>query len=153
MSPPTITAHEAEEVLAPSVIEALEGLLRLCFDPEPDLSLADLVRSKSRPLALLAWSDALAVGFKLGYERSRREHYSWLGGVHPGHRRRGTARALLEAQHARCRSAGYQRVTTEALHDNASMLRLNLGQGFVIVGTRLDPRGLKVLMECDLARG
>lgn len=88
-----------------------------------------------------------AVGFKLGYERSREEFYSWLGGVHPEYRRRGVAAEMMKRQHEWCRKNGYRTVVTETLNDNGAMLILNLRSGFRVVGTRLDERGLKVVLS------
>ena len=105
------------------------------------------MQEKRRAFAIIARHGSAPVGFKLGYEQLREEFYSWLGGVHPEYRRRGIARDLLLKQHEWCRRTGYACVSTEALNDNAAMLALNLEHGFRIVGTRVDDRGLKILLS------
>jgi ribosomal protein S18 acetylase RimI-like enzyme len=140
-----VTEHAGE--IDDRAIEAMWQLVQLCFDPDPSIVFADVVREKRRPAALIAWSGLVPVGFKLGYERTGEEFYSWLGGVHPEFRRRGIARRLLDLQHEWCQKSGYRRVSTETLNHNLSMLALNLASGLVVIGVRNDNRGLKVLLE------
>jgi GNAT superfamily N-acetyltransferase len=139
------TEHSGE--IDDRAIEAMWQLVQLCFDPDPSIVFADVVREKRRPVALLAWSGPVPVGFKLGYERTGDEFYSWLGGVHPEFRRRGIARHLLNLQHEWCQKSGYRRVSTETHNNSISMLALNLASGFLVVGVRNDNRGLEVLLE------
>ena len=61
------------------------------------------------------------VGFKLGYAATSKRYYSWLGGVHPEHRRRGIALALMERQHEWIKSRGYQVIETEVAQANHGM--------------------------------
>ncbi|HEX7034430.1 MAG TPA: GNAT family N-acetyltransferase [Pseudomonadales bacterium] len=136
-------------IAAPIPAEALESaaaLAGVCFDAAAS---AVVARAAERPdpMLVLASEEGAAVGFKLGYRRSREEFYSWLGGVHPEHRRRGIAEELMRRQHAWCAEAGYREITTETLGDNAPMLILNLRSGFEVVGMRVDERGTKVLLR------
>jgi GNAT superfamily N-acetyltransferase len=140
-----VTEHTGQ--IDEDAMSAMWLLVQLCLDPSPSVAFADVVRERRRPAAWIAWDGSTAVGFKLGYERTSDEFYSWLGGVHPDFRRRGIARRLLNLQHEWCRKSGYRRVSTETLNDNHAMLLLNLASGFVVVGTRADSRGLKVLLE------
>lgn len=116
-----------------------------------DGHLVGRVSEKREVTAVLAIDDGAPVGFKLGYALNRETFYSWLGGVHPQHRRRGIARALMARQHDDCRARGYRDVQTETLGTNAAMLIANLESGFEVHGTRTDHRGLKVLLTRSLA--
>lgn len=87
-----------------------------------------------------------AVGFKLGYRRSPREFYSWLGGVDPAARGDGIARALMRAQHAWAAGAGYPTVSTQTMNRYRAMLLLNIQEGFDVVGTHTDEQGLTRIM-------
>lgn len=137
--------------LGETVISEIWGVLKVCFDPGPSVNFAARVGEKRKPMALTARDGDRVVGFKLGYERTREEFYSWLGGVLPDYRRRGIAAELLKRQHAWCVDTGYPTVTTEVVNRNVAMLKLNLDHGFMIVGTRADDNGLKVLLSKQLA--
>jgi len=132
------------------LIRALEVCVHECFPDAQTGYLDERLKELDSPALVGAFRDGQLVGFKLGYRRRAQEFYSWLGGVRPAFRRRGLASQLMARQHEWCAGQGYGLVTTEALSDNAEMLRLDLRHGFQIVGTRLDDRGLKVLMERQL---
>lgn len=147
----TINYEVSAAPLEESTISAMWDLAQICFTSGPSPAFSDRVAEKRNPMAVMAWRDQDPVGFKLGYERTHEEFYSWLGGVHPDFRRCGIANELLVLQHDWCRRNGYRSVSTEALNHNRAMLKLNLQHGFLIVGTRTDDRGLKVLLARDLA--
>lgn len=90
------------------------------------------------------------VGFKFGYEDRPHRFYSWLGGVHPEHRRQGLGRALMDRQHELARRARYRTVRTVTLNRHRAMLLLNLTSGFDIVGTLGNRRELRIVLEKDL---
>ncbi len=144
--------YEARVAPFPAVIMAeLERLLASCFPDASGEQLGAALDAHPDAMLVSASVGERMVGFKLGYARSPGEFYSWIGGVHPEFRRMGIGRELLRGQHARCADEGYTQVATEALGDNASMLQLDLSEGFRIVGTRLDARGLKVLLSRALS--
>ena len=87
------------------------------------------------------------VGFKIGYHRRQGHFHSWIGGVAHDWRRLGIAEQLMQAQHAWCRSRGYQVIRTVTLQRYGAMFQLNLRHGFEIMGTLASPRGLKLVME------
>ncbi len=90
------------------------------------------------------------VGFKVGYALAPTRYYSWLGGIHPEHRRQGIALGLMGRQHHWARSQGYKSVETTLVHTNAPMLQLNLRAGLEIVGTYLWNERTRVIMAGDL---
>jgi predicted GNAT superfamily acetyltransferase len=95
--------------------------------------------------------DGTLVGYKLGYRTGNRNEcfYSWLGGVHPFHRRRGLAARLTQVQHDWARAQGCQYVETHTWGDNPGMLIVNLQAGFVAAGclSAVDRAGVRVLMR------
>lgn len=109
----------------------------------------------------LAGRDALVLGafdpageivaYKLGYRTGNRREcfYSWLGGVHPFHRRKGLARALLRLQHQWATDQGCQYVETHTWGDNQGMMILNLQEGMVASGSlaAVDRPGTRIIMR------
>ena len=85
------------------------------------------------------------VGFKAGYAIAERKYHSWLGAVHPDFRNRGIATQLARAQHAWLVQREYSAVETATLAENRAMAKLNLNLGFLVVGSKLESHGLKVL--------
>ncbi|HME70267.1 MAG TPA: GNAT family N-acetyltransferase [Myxococcota bacterium] len=137
--------------IGPREIEEIAGLFEACFGQASDTDFAERVREKRRPLALIARDGGKAVGYKLGYERSRGVFFSWLGGVLPSRRRLGIARELLRRQHAWCEENGYTKVLTESTNRWKEMLILNLTEGFDIMGVHLDANcALHVEMRKEL---
>ena len=124
----------------PDMLDGVQALLAACFDDDR-LDLSSRLVGKHSPVLVLAADGHTPVGFKLGYERSAGQCYSWLGGVHPDYRRQGIARELMRQQHAWAREAGYRAVTTETENRFRAMLLLDLQEGFDIVGTYLHPSG------------
>jgi len=78
------------------------------------------------------------IGLKLGYERNRDVFNSWMGGVAPEARGQGIAAALMAAQHAWAKEAGFRGLETATRQPNQAMAILNLKAGFVVAG--LDAR-------------
>jgi GNAT superfamily N-acetyltransferase len=90
------------------------------------------------------------IGFKAGYAIAERKYCSWLGAVHPDFRNRGIATQLAHAQRAWLVQRRYTAVETATLADNRAMAKLNLNMGFLVVGSKLESHGLKVLWTKSL---
>lgn len=91
------------------------------------------------------------VGFKLGYETTGQEFYSWLGGVAPEFRGIGIASEMMAFQHNWCRENGYERVQTKTQNRFRAMLQLNIRFGFDIVGFHDScEHGAKIVLEKKL---
>ena len=90
--------------------------------------------------------------YKIGYAMTQTKYYSWLGGVHPDHRREGLASELMKRQHNWAAEQGYQLIETSANKENVAMARLNLSHGFTICGTRAEPDRIQVLYLKILAK-
>lgn len=106
-------------------------------------------------LALVAYAtDDQPVAYKLGYLTGNRHErfYSWLGGVHPFHRRKGLARSLLRMQHEWARERGIRTLETQTRGDNPGMLILNLQEGFHALGSvyAVDQPGVRIVLRKSL---
>jgi GNAT superfamily N-acetyltransferase len=132
------------------------GLMRQVFgDNSAGLDrLSQRLNQKNSVHLLVARLENKPVGFKLGYEESVGCFYSWLGGVHTSARGLGVARALMEQQHHRCRSKGYQLIRTKTKNRFPEMLIFNIKAGFRVVGLEAaDSDDPKIVMEKKLASG
>lgn len=146
------------ESLAPVI--ALHHLClpsRLYTTPEQQAAFLDEVLAAlqgRQSLVLAAFADHSPVAYKIGYRTGNRHEtlYSWLGGVHPHHRRKGLGTALLLRQHERALAMGISNVETHVWGDNAAMLVLNLRNGFAVAGTLSGPDrpGVRVVMRKSL---
>lgn len=92
------------------------------------------------------------IGFKAGYAIAEGKYYSWLGAVHSQWRQQGVASRLAGMQHEWLVERGYTTVETSSRSDNSAMARINLNNGFVAIGTKLEPHGLQVLWSKKLLR-
>lgn len=91
-------------------------------------------------LILLALLDDVPVGFKIGYRENRYTFYSAKGGVLPGHRRQGIARALLHDMMARVRARGYVRFAYDTFPNmHPGMTILGLREGFRLMKADYNP--------------
>ena len=82
-------------------------------------------------LVLVAEQGGDLVGFKVGYALDRRRFYSWIGGIHPAHRRQGIAQALLETQQRWAAAQGYDSIevkTSRAFPQMVALLERNAYQ-------------------------
>ncbi|MCB9933436.1 MAG: GNAT family N-acetyltransferase [Planctomycetes bacterium] len=95
--------------------------------------------------------DGRLVAYKLGYRTGNRREcfYSWLGGVHPFHRRKGLYRALTRLQHGWAKQQGFQYIETHTWGDNPGMMILNLQEGFIASGSlsAVDRPGTRIIMR------
>ncbi|MCA8912537.1 MAG: GNAT family N-acetyltransferase [Planctomycetes bacterium] len=127
---------------------------RLYATPEKQAKFLDELMnslSERESLVLAAFDGDVAVAYKLGYRTGNRQEcfYSWLGGVHPHHRRKGLARALTRMQHEWAREHGYLYIETHTWGDNPAMMILNLQEGFTAVGSlsAIDRPGARIIMR------
>ncbi len=91
-------------------------------------------------LILLALVDAVPVGFKIGYHENRYTFYSAKGGVLPGYRRQGIARAMLVEMMARARKRGYTRFAYDTFPNmHPGMTILGLREGFRLMKADYNP--------------
>ena len=78
------------------------------------------------------------IAFKIWYEDSDGQIYSWLGGVHPDYRRRGIASRLMEIQFDMARRQGYSKVKLKTHKGHPEMIALCKKRGFEFKGIHND---------------
>ncbi|MBO9129557.1 GNAT family N-acetyltransferase [Bacillus sp. 165] len=130
-------------------MERITKLYNSVFDSEDDL----IIKMKDKPKLLLniALDNQKVVGFKIGYELNNNKFYSWLGGVDPHYRKHGIASMLMEQQHQYLKEHGYKVVQTKTMNRWRSMLVLNIKNGFDVIETYTDDKGLhKIILEKNL---
>lgn len=102
-------------------------------------------------LFLSAYENEQLVGFKFGHAMDPDLFYSWTGGVHPDHRRKGIATELMKAQHDWCKKNGFKRIETRTRNKFPEMISLNLKSGFQIMGTFTDTdKTPKIILRKEL---
>lgn len=87
-----------------------------------------------RYLLLVAYVGLEKVGYKLGYQLSDVEFYSWSGAVLPKFRGYGIAKTLLKLQEERAVDKGYQWVSVKSMNRFPSMMQLLISHGYQICG-------------------
>lgn len=117
--------------------DELFELVALVFGPGDRLDGTWRIRNMPDFTYFEARRETLLVGFKLGYAVTSHRYYSWLGGVHPKHRKKGIALALMQQQHRWIANNNFSVVETEVRSANAAMIALNEASGFVCVGNKL----------------
>ena len=85
-------------------------------------------------LILIASDAGNPIAYKLGYEVSSDEFYSWLGGVIPDYRKQGIASKLREMQENWVIEKGYNRISVKSMNQFPAMLSLLIGSGYKISG-------------------
>lgn len=121
----TVRQGSLEEVVA--VVATINEFVR----KETVHTLNERLQGK-KSLVLVALQDEQLLGFKIGYQLSSDEFYSWFGGVSPQARGYGVAQRLLEEQEAWALEQGYQRLRVKSRNQFPSMLRLLLRNNYLI---------------------
>jgi GNAT superfamily N-acetyltransferase len=128
-------------------IEVLSALSAIAFGQIDHEYVAWRISHMPDVSAFCAMDARRMVGFKVGYAIAQRKYYSWLGGVHPEHRRRGIATQLTARQHSWLVDRGYSTIETATNQENHSMVQANLKQGFSVSGIRTEPARTQLLFH------
>lgn len=86
-------------------------------------------------LILIATHNEQPVAYKMGYELSHFEFYSWLGGVIPTARKNGIATQLRLAQESWAHNQGYTAISVKSMNRYPAMLQLLISSGYHDNGT------------------
>lgn len=132
-----------------ALLNSVQALAFLVWG-EFDLDLHWRLSNMPDPMVLSTCCGGELVAFKAGYAMTQAKYYSWLGAVHPDHRRRGLASRLTEMQHAWLVGRAYTTVETAADKDNTAMAQVNLRHGFVPHGVRTEPQRVQILYSKSL---
>lgn len=130
-------------------VDVLNGILELhkdIFGTTDDL--INKMASKPQLLVITAIDGKKVIGYKIGYAIDKNKFYSWLGGVDPNYRKHGIASMLMEKQHQYLKENGYKVVQTKTMNKWRNMLILNIKNGFDVIDTYTDKKGLhKIILE------
>ena len=134
-------------------IDELTDLLGMIPEFEAPLTrkeITDRLQGK-RCVILVATMEAETAGFKAGYVDGDL-FYSWIGGVHPAHRRKGVATLLADEQESRVREMGLKRIRFKTRDRFRAMMSFAQKRGFQIQGTTQSERdgGSMILLEKKL---
>lgn len=106
----------------------------------------------ARYLILIAKSNDLPVGFKVGYSLSEDTFYSWMGGVVPQYRGQGIASLLLKSQEKWAEESGFTTINVKSMNRYPSMLKLLISNGYQITEMeKLNGKEDKVLFSKKLS--
>jgi len=133
-----------------AVVDELEALTVGVFGTAAPQYVSWRMSSMPDVSALLAIAAGSIVGYKVGYAKSQRKYYSWLGGVDPEFRRRGIASELMQRQHEWIAARGYTVVETAADQNNTAMAQVNLRHGFSVCGVHVEAARTQVLYSKSL---
>ncbi|MCM3238763.1 GNAT family N-acetyltransferase [Heyndrickxia oleronia] len=133
-------------------VAVLNGILELhkdIFGISDDL--ITKMASKPQLLVITAMDGKKVIGYKIGYAIDKNKFYSWLGGVDTNYRKHGIASMLMEKQHQYLKENGYKVVQTKTMNKWRNMLILNIKNGFDVIDTYTDKKGLhKIILEKNL---
>ncbi|MGX6443654.1 GNAT family N-acetyltransferase [Neobacillus sp. K501] len=132
--------------------DVLNGILELhkdIFGTTNDL--INKMASKPQLLVITAMDGKKVIGYKIGYAIDSNKFYSWLGGVDTNYRKHGIASVLMEKQHHYLKENGYKVVQTKTMNKWRKMLIINIKNGFDVIDTYTDEKGLhKIILEKNL---
>ena len=98
---------------------------------------------------LVAYFNDKPVGFKVGYAKSKRVFYTWMGGVLLTYRGKGIAKSLANVQEIWARSEGFNLIELKTRNIHKRMLIFALSNGFYItnVETQFDRMHNRIYLE------
>ena len=105
------------------------------------------------PLILMAFTEGVAAGFKVGYDKfGDGSFYSWMGGVISEFRQMGIAQKLAQCQEEIVKEKGYQSIKMKTRNHLKTMLLFALSNGFLITGVepREELKDYRILLEKKL---
>jgi predicted GNAT superfamily acetyltransferase len=131
------------------IVNGMVTLHQSVFESSEDL----ITKMANKPEVLIdiAMDDSRVIGYKIGYELANNTFYSWLGGVDPEYRKQGIAAELMKRQHQTLKEIGYTVVQTKTMNKWRSMLILNIKNGFDVINTYTNEKGIhKIILEKKL---
>jgi predicted GNAT family acetyltransferase len=130
-------------------LDGIQGLHKEIFGTSDDL--INKMLAKPQLLVITAMDGTKIIGYKIGYAIDTNKFYSWLGGVDTKYRKHGIASMLMEKQHQYLKENGYKVIQTKTMNKWRSMLVLNIKNGFDVIDTYTDEKGLhKIVLEKNL---
>ena len=145
--PLDIKYHLIDTIPNDKLLNGIVNLYSAIFDGNTEEFLIK-INDKHKLFFNIALDEQKVVGFKIGYELDKNKFYSWLGGVDSNYREHGIALTLMEQQHEYLKENRYKVVQTKTMNKWRSMLILNIKNGFNVIETYTDDKGLhKIVLE------
>ncbi len=94
-------------------------------------------------IALVAYHNDMAAGFKVGYFQNEKVFYSWMGGVLPDFRKLGIGKTLARTQENLLKERKVELLTMKTRNRNKAMLIMAIKNEFKI--TKAEHRGEDIL--------
>ena len=141
--------HQFRSLPKDDIVSGLVTLHQSVFGTSDDL----ITKMANKPEILIdiAMDDSRVIGYKIGYQLDTHTFYSWLGGVDPNYRKQGIAAELMKQQHQTLKELGFKVVQTKTMNKWRSMLILNIKNGFDVIDTYTNEKGLhKIILEKKL---
>lgn len=108
---------------------------------------------QKQALLLVAYIEKEPIGFKLGYLVSEKgKFFSWLGGVHPDHRRQGIAQKLLNRQEDYVKKLGIESIYFTTFDRFHAMRKFGEKNGYKLIHSAPDEGEIKYWYEKQLFR-
>ena len=131
------------------IVNGMVTLHQSIFGISDDL----ITRMANKPEILIdiGMDNSRVIGYKIGYQLDTHTFYSWLGGVDPNYRKQGIAAELMKQQHQTLKELGFKVVQTKTMNKWRSMLILNIKNGFDVIDTYTNEKGLnKIILKKKL---
>lgn len=96
-------------------------------------SIKDRLQNKNHLILIAKFNGELA-GYKIGYQLTNKEFYSWLGAVSPDCRKLGIASALRKYQENWVLNSGYSLIRVKSMNRFSAMLHLLIASDYKISG-------------------
>lgn len=103
---------------------------------------------------LIAEEEGKLVGCKIGYQKSKDEFYSWLGGVLPEYRKKKIGTYLREEQERWAATQGYRFISVDSYNKFSAMICMLISSGYMISSFESNAKTLrsKVGFTKDIAK-
>lgn len=115
-------------------VAALQKLIPEFSKKHSEISISERLKDRIS-LILIASVNGTDVAFKVGYQVSDNEFYSWIGAVLPQYRKLGVAQALLSQQEAWVKKhVGLCYIRVKSMNQFPAMMSLLINNGYQIHG-------------------
>lgn len=140
------------EEFNPDLLPAVKSIYKASFKTDlNEEKFMSKIQAHKNFGVFLAYENKNAVAMKIGFKMDQERFYSWMGAVTPEFQGLGIASELMQLQHEWCKTKGFKVIETRTRNQYKQMIALNLNQGFEIVGTLKDVKGVKIIFEKGLS--
>jgi GNAT superfamily N-acetyltransferase len=137
-----------ESIPDENIYQELAKLYATLFKGADLIFFKQRIEEQEKALYVLAYNDAILIGFKIGYPYNDNTFYSWVGGVHPDYRNQGIAKQLVKLQEDYAKNKGFTKLRTKSMNQFKPMMILNLKNGFDIKNIYTNTKGqTKIVFE------